>query len=267
MRLAAGPRTGALFRRLPKPPTALVWVELLLLVLIAVQTARLFWTVVTPVDPVGDWRADTLRPAPLAAVPGSFDPFFRLSGGPGSAVVTSLDIRLYGVREDRATGRGSAIIGLPDGQQGSFAVGEEIMPGVTLAAVGFDSITINRNGTDEQVFLDQSAPAETVGSPGVEANGAIALETVEAPPAYPPIRFEPRMSGGRMTGIAVQPGGSGDAFRAAGFAPGDVIVSIDGRPIGSIEEARARIEGARGEINLVVERAGRPVPLRVRLNP
>ena len=68
----------------------------------------------------------------------------RRAGGP--VVVTSLNLKLYGVREDRATGRGSAIIALPDGRQLSFAVGEEIMPGVTLTAVGFDNVTISRGG-------------------------------------------------------------------------------------------------------------------------
>ena len=80
-------------------------------------------------------------------------------------MVTSLNLKLYGVREDRATGRGSAIIALPDGRQLSFAVGEEIMPGVTLTAVGFDNVTISRGGTAEQIFLDQSPPAQTVGAP------------------------------------------------------------------------------------------------------
>ena len=114
----------------------------------------------TPVGPVGDWR-----PAGAAALPAGnsaladFDPFFRLSAGSGPAVVTGLNLKLYGVREDRATGRGSAIIALPDGTQSSFAVGDEIMPGVRLVAVGFDNVTIDRNGSAEQIFLDQSEPA------------------------------------------------------------------------------------------------------------
>ena len=63
------------------------------------------------------------------------------------------------MREDRATGRGSAIIALPDGTQSSYGVGEEIMPGVTLTAVAADGVTISRNGVMEQLFLDQSQPA------------------------------------------------------------------------------------------------------------
>lgn len=228
--------------------------ELALLAFLAVQCARLFWAIVTPIGPVGDWRAE---PAVAAPVPlGQFDPFFRSGGQQAAAVVTSLDLKLFGVREDRATGRGSAIIGTPDGAQASVAVGEEIMPGVTLTAVAFDSVTISRNGATEQIFLDQSQAAPVQPQAPVPAAAADG----------PQIQMAPRTNGGRVTGIVVQPGGSGEAFRAAGFAPGDVIVSVNGQAITSAEQARALVEQSRGEVSLIVDRAGRQLPLRVRLN-
>jgi len=147
-------------------PSAYSALELALIALIAIQAARLFWVMVTPLGPVGEWRApSSLVAAPATARLGDFDPFFRLAGAGGPMAVTGLNLRLYGVREDRATGRGSAIIGLPDGTQNSYAVGEEIMPGVTLAAVGFDHVTISRAGVMEQIFLDQSQPAAVAGVP------------------------------------------------------------------------------------------------------
>ncbi len=127
-------RAGRMLGRLPRL-TAYSWAELALLVLIAVQAARLFWILVAPVGPVGDWKATGAAVAPQdPSLLARFDPFFRLDGTAGPTVVTSLNLKLYGVREDRATGRGSAIIALPDGRQMSFAVGEQIMPGVTLTA-------------------------------------------------------------------------------------------------------------------------------------
>ena len=107
--------------RLPRT-TPLSALELILLALVAVQGARLVWALLTPVGPVGDWKAPASFAAPTAlGALGSFDPFFRLETG-GSGVVTSLNLKLYGVREDRATGRGSAIIALPDGRQDDLAV-------------------------------------------------------------------------------------------------------------------------------------------------
>lgn len=298
MRLALDPRARRLLRRVPRT-TVYSAMELILLSLLAMQCARLVWTVVTPVGPVGEWKASAALRPPVptsTALVGDFDPFFRINNqGAAPMVVTSLNLKLFGVREDRASGRGSAIIATPEGQQRSFAVGEEIVPGVTLVDVGFDNVTISRGGTQEQLFLDQSAPGgaaqgaptgtSTPGSPSINFAPAppptptvstTPATTTPLPPPPPPaptrpnpaaneIQFQPRMNGGQLSGIAVQPGGNGNAFRAAGFAPGDVIVSVNGQRISSAEEARRlAAQIGTGEANLVVDRAGRSVPLQVR---
>src|SRR3546814_7107178 len=97
------------------------------------------------------------------------------------------------------------------------------------------------------MFLDQSPPATVVGPDDVATT--VAAPPSAAPAAVAQIGFEPRMNGGRVTGVVVQPRGSGDAFRAAGFAPGDVILSVNGRQVGSAAEARALAEqlGGSGE--------------------
>jgi len=272
MRLAMNPRASWLLGRLPRP-TVYRALELALLALIAVQAARLVWTLVTPVGPVGDWKGA----APLAAPSdGSalteFDPFFRLSAASGPVAVTSLNLKLYGVREDRATGRGSAIISLPDGTQQSFAVGDQIMPGVTLAQVGFDNVTISRGGAQEQIFLDQSepaagaAPATSDGSAPAPTSSIPTPPTPPTPPAASAIQFQARTSGGRVDGLIVNPGGDGgEAFRAAGFERGDVIVAVNGQTVSSVEEARAMLRQSGGQATVIVNRGGRAVPLRVRL--
>ena len=255
MRLGLNPRADRRLARLPRP-TAFTLVELALLALIAVQAARLAWTLVTPVGPVGDWKASSAFALPAgAAALGEFDPFFRLSAQAGPTVVTGLNLKLYGVREDRATGRGSAIIALPDGTQSSFAVGEELIPGVTLAAVGFDSVTVNRGGAMEQIFLDQSAPAAP------PAGAAPAPATAAA---SPPAQVAPPIVAGPAEGIAASALGDAQALRAAGLAPGDAIVSVNGQRVTSIDQLRA-LAGS-GEANVVVNRGGREVPIRVRLN-
>lgn len=272
-RLRSTPRVERLFRRLPHL-TAFSAVELVLLVLIAVQAARLVWTLLTPVGPVGDWRESGALTVPANdSALTDFDPFFRLSSGGAPATVTSLDLKLFGVREDRATGRGSAIIAVPDGTQRSFVVGEEIIPGVTLAQVGFDSVTINRNGTPEQIFLDQSRPAQS------GAASAPATQPGQTAPAAPPqmapapapdsqIRVQTRMRGGRVSGLVLSPGNDGGyALRAAGLRPGDMLVSVNGRQVSSMDEVRAIVRQAGGdEVSVIVVRGGRAVPLRVRLD-
>ena len=279
MRLGLNPRAGRWLGRLPRPG-AHGALELALLALIAVQAARLFWTLVTPIGPVGEWRAGAPALPAGAAALGEFDPFFRLADASGPAVVTALNLRLFGVREDRATGRGSAIIALPDGTQQSFAVGDEILPGIVLAEVGFDGVTISRGGVREQIFLDQSEPAP----PPAGAPGAADAPPPQAPPPPPPaprtapppppsagstsaIRFVPRSRGGRVDGVAVGAGSDGgQALRAAGFEPGDVIVSIDGQRVTSPEQARALLRRAGGSATVVVDRGGAAVPVRARID-
>jgi len=281
MRLRANP-----LGRLPRP-TIFSALELLLLGLIAIQAARLVWILVTPVGPLGDWKApSTLSALPAASAGlGEFDPFFRLSGASGPAVVTGLNLKLYGVREDRATGRGSAIIALPDGTQLSFAVGDEIIPGVRLAEVGFDSVTIDRGGAREQLFLDQSAAAPsgapatapqvvtpTAPNPTMPTPQPVRPPSPAAAPPPPPqagqvLTFQPRVANGRVDGVIVSPGvDGGRAFRGAGFEAGDVIVSVNGQRVTSMEQARAAI-GRSGQAAVIVDRGGRAIPLRVRLNP
>ena len=277
MRISLDSRAQRLLRRVSRT-NIYTGLELLLLSLLAIQCARLAWTIVTPVGPIGDWRPDSaLRPAAPAGLLGSFDPFFRISGQSGPVVVTSLNLALYGIRQDQASGRGSAIIATPDGVQRSFAVGEEIVPGVTLTSVDFDSVTISRGGTEEQLFMDQS-PAATMVAPGPPTAPVVpAAPAVQVPPmpgaapAAPPaslvadIAFQPRVTGDSVSGLTVSPQGSGEGFRAAGLRPGDVVVAVNGRRIDSAERARsvaADLAGAR-RAAIQVERNGRIVTLRL----
>ena len=250
--------------------------ELALLALIALQCARLIWTALTPVGPLGDWRAaGTDRAGAATDVLGGFDPFFRLSGSGGPVTVTSLNLKLFGIRQDQASGRGSAIIAGADGQQRSIAVGEEIEPGVILKAVGFDSVTIARGGADEQLFMDQSQGPATVAAPtGPPAPAAPTVQPSAAvepgtppPPAsklYPnEISMAPRMNGTQVTGVTVSPQGNDAAFRALGLAPGDVVISVNGRRIRTMDDARgmAAQMGSR-RVSMQVERGGRVIALR-----
>lgn len=152
---------------LPFDPVGMA--ELALLALLAVQCARLVYAVATPLGPLGGARGGGGVAGVSPAVLGAFDPFFRLTAGGGPVVVTALDLKLFGIRSDQATGRGAAIIGLAGGAQKSYAVGEEIVPGVTLKAVAFDGVTVSRGGRDEQLFLDQSHPATLLSAPAKDA--------------------------------------------------------------------------------------------------
>lgn len=95
------------------------------------------------------------QPGPDASILGRFDPFFREGPVDGANLaVTALPISLKGVRFDAASLRGAAFIAGADGVQRPFALGEEVMEGVVLAAVAADHVILDRGGTRESLWLE-----------------------------------------------------------------------------------------------------------------
>ena len=239
----------------------------ILAVLLLVQAVRLIWLVLTPLGPVGDYRAndiEILSPQSRLTLFSSFDPFFRNGAAQSANVVTSLQLTLFGIRMNEASGLGSAILSGPDGVQENYVVGEEIMSGVTRNSVAFDHVIINRGGVLESLYLDQSIPAQTVGIEGSEATVAPALGSNQIPGIA---SLAPRNEQGRVTGIVISPLGDGSLFESAGFRNGDIIVSINGNPVGStsdMETLKSQIQpGAR--LSVEVERGANTVPIAVNL--
>lgn len=256
-----------------------------LLLTLVVQSVRLVFAVVTPVGPVGDWSPRAASEIPAEARADLFariDPFYRTApaAATGTSQVTTLQIQLFGIRMNQATSLGSAIIGTADGVQSSIGVGEEIQPGVRLAAVHFDHVEIDNAGRRELLYLDQSQAPGTAGAAPAEGSApAAAATTAQAAglsggnvPLSPQsiragISFSPRSEGGRVTGIAVGQTGDGTAFAAAGFRNGDVIRSINGRRISAASDAATLLSqvqpGAR--LSLEVERGAGTIPIAITL--
>lgn len=249
------------------------WLRALLVLVLLIQIARFIWTIVTPIAPLGDWQARTanVMSAPSrAALFASFDGFDRAAvAGDASAAVTSLDLTLYGLRMNEASGGGSAIIAGSDGVQRSYDVGEEVASGVTLVQVLFDHVVLERGGLRESLFIDQSVPAATVGDiAAVPATGAQPLPVVQAGPLTAEaitagIGFVPRTENGRATGFAVTPKADGAVFAQAGFKPGDIVVEINGRKVSSAADGAALAGQLRpgARISLLVERGTETLPI------
>ena len=238
------------------PGPLLALLEFALLAMLGVALARLVWAIITPVGPVGNWQPPRPTTSTDTSIIGSFDPFFRQTGGAASAEVSSLGLTLLGTRVDTVSGRGSAIIAGSDGMQSSYAVGDEISPGVRLLAVTFDAATLDSGGRRESLFLDQSAGGTPVTpeSAGVTTQARLAAD----------ILATPRLQGTAITGYVLTPKGSGVAFLAAGLQPGDVLVNVGGTPVASISDPAAltrRLDA--GGVGITVERAGSRVNLQI----
>lgn len=269
------------------------WIEAALLVVLAIQIARVLWALVTPVGLFGDWRARepvVVSADARTALFTGFDPFFRSGASVEGGVqqVTSLPFLLFGIRLNEASGQGSAIIANEAGEQASYAVGDEIAPGVVLKAVQFDHVVIERGGANETLYIDQSgeaplvAPPAEAGSEGLPTSMATGSAPVAAPsptaggaPAGPPsaeavlraVDMEARTDTNGVTGIVLNPNDGSEALARAGFRAGDIIVQVNGRRVTSMEDLiqlQAAIRpGAR--LSLMVERGGSNVPVSLTL--
>jgi general secretion pathway protein C len=279
-----GSRSRAVGARAQWAARAGLLIEGALLALLAVQLARLVWVLVTPTGPAGDWQARMPHvPGPQArqALFAAFDPFYRLSGETGDTVqqVTSLPLQLFGIRFNEGSGLGAAIIADESGQQRSYAVGDEIAPGVTLKAVTYDHVVIERGGIAETLYIDQS-DGGTAPVPAAASAGAPLPPMVRpAAPAGPgadggsptpdailgAIDMAPRLEKGAVTGIVLSPRGDPAGFARAGFQSGDIVAQVNSTPVRSAADIAALrsaiVPGAR--LTLMVERGAATVPIAI----
>lgn len=250
--------------RLVRPITFYRASELAMIALVAVLAARLVWAVLTPVSPLGDWaKSAGAEPVRLSRFLG-FDPFFRNQAAGGAPVVTSLQLVLFGIRMNEASGGGSAIIEVPgDGQQ-SFAVGEEIMPGVTLKAVAYDHVIIARGGADEQLYVVQTGGGDSAPAPAADAGGTPGVSTIAGA-----VTATPRSENGLVTGVTIQPGGDTAAFAATGLQAGDVLLRVNGERVRALEDIATAVaaNAGQGPIQMDVERGGQRITISREFKP
>ncbi|WP_229665411.1 type II secretion system protein N [Croceicoccus mobilis] len=250
---------------------------------IVIAGVALFWMVVTPVSPLGQWRpasVNVMSPAARSALMGSFDPFNRMQPRPelaaGPERVTDLPLTLYGLRYNAATGSGTAIIADNDGEQKIFRIGDEVTPDATLAGIAFDHVVISRSGARELLYLDQSKPAPVAQAatgpsrmPQPPSSDVIDPNAVSASALRGGVSVQPEMKGASFAGLSVYPNGNGSAFDAAGLQAGDIVTAIGGKPITSAGEAgslvRALVPGR--QVSLTVRRDGRDVPVQFQVAP
>ncbi|MES2834704.1 MAG: type II secretion system protein N [Pseudomonadota bacterium] len=252
-----------------RPDRARLFVEGLLVCLIAVQVVVLVWRLAMPAAEAA------APPAPRAdlSVLSRFDAFFRTGEASSLAEVTaagSEQFRLFGVRAG-GPGGGSAIIGLPDGRQVSVGVGDEIEPGLTLTEVGPDHAVVSRNGSPSRITFGEvpvgaAAPPPPPTTEQVVTPQSSAAATVDPQALMAEASLRPRMRGLAVTGFTVNASGQTPALAAAGLQPGDVITSIDGVPLdglGRLNELRTRLSRA-PQAEIRFERNGQPRTTTIR---
>ena len=270
--------------------TSKLLVEAVLVVLLAMIAARLFWLIIAPLPlPQGD----PLEIAKIAATPQeatpSQSPFgAALSDAPAEQAIvadvaeTTLNLKLKGVWTDAEAP--SAAIQLPDGKQARFAVGDEIISGVSLLSVEADRAIIRRAGQREALIFEGKAAVPRNEAPSSAEAGEAAVETPSNE-----LRSGSGLSngggaplpGGLSSVIRIAPGQIGpdgapsirlyasenrEAFQELGLRDGDRVVSIDGATMPANPAQLAAMIGSlqsKSSAVLMVERSGEQISVTV----
>lgn len=273
-------RVASLIARRPKgskPAVGLVRpVEYVLVATIGAVFGLLFWVGFGPL-PEPPAVAAPPPPAIAPVVVSAANPFrsdappapdvTELVNGPDLAE-TSLDLTLHGTWID-ATG-GTAIIKTPDNKQGRYRQGETVWESVTLEKVFRDQVVINRDGVLESLRLvgrePSKAPVRAGGSASAPPANGEAFATLGSFIAVTPVT-------GPVGGVnlVLEPGADDQAyasFLASGLRPGDLLVGVDGEPVG--RDIGADIEylqkvAGRSKITVNVDRGGVVTPIEIDL--
>lgn len=275
--------------------------SLLLLVAVGVMAAQLTWQVLAPdVRPpvTADIPAADVSPAapvsresPLAEA--AEVPLFgelgeRAEPEPVVAPDTRLRLRLVGLVAGDAPEQGKAIIAERNDPERLYGVGDAIAGSqARLHRIHPDRVILERDGAYETLWLpradgttgggDNAAPpadATPTATPAAEpSTGADEpriqrSEWLDDPERLmQAVRASPVIQGGALHGLEVHPTRNAREFQQAGLRPGDVITSVNGMPLSTIDDTDQLLADLAGQsqVNVVVEREGQALPLSIQL--
>ena len=244
--------------------------ELAAISTLGASLAALMWTVLAP---RGATAADVMTSADdapaadrvasetVARLARVTDPF----GQNGAVVASVADATGFMLHATRALGDGdgTAILSPSGGTQGAFAVGDEITPGVVLAAVSPDHVEIDVGGQRMRVAFPGVSIGAAQLATRLPADYQAAARTAPpllssslATPSLAALALQPVSRNGR-TGFEVMPQAAGGALTIAGLRPGDLILSINGADAASADLSSYRTQIASGQpVDVRFEREG-----------
>jgi general secretion pathway protein C len=203
--------------------------------------------------------------ATLAAMPLFGQAEKKAAPKPMPVVPSTLNLKLVGTA---VTDHGSVAIVQGAGNKQKVAmVGDALMPGVVLKRISTDAIEVAHQGRLERINLPKSTLTQAT------AGNAIPVPVPRAAAVGPAVtgmsgmmrqaRLVPHFDRGEVDGILVAGVQPGSVFAAVGLRSGDVIRSLDKKPIHTPQRItglyRALIEARPVDIGL--ERGGKRLQL------
>jgi general secretion pathway protein C len=260
--------------------------EVVLVLLLAYALAGLVWRLV-PAPAGSAWQAPREAPLPpgsaaaqgpnldliagahlFGEVPLQADPALsELAEAPD----TRLDLTLMGILAATADRGSRALIGASNGEEKSYAIGDDVVRGVRLQAIFPDRVILARGGQLETLRLDKGAPARSGGSalvaaipPAGQSDTGAMLATIRQELMKDPsraseyIRVQPASSGGQLRGYRIYPGRDRSAFNAVGLRPGDLVTQVNGIQLNDANTALQMLGqlSQASSISVLVDRGG-----------
>ena len=273
-------------------------INLAMLIILTASLAHWTWRI---------WQPAAPTPAHAPAAASDVSPDYNLSALTGANLfghaaassevalenipLSSLNLSLTGVM---VTPAGSfALISSDGGPELPITVGEEITSGVVLHEVYADRALIRRGGATESLMLKEGAAALPVGSIVAQArtppprsgvgsgtavvqklgNNTYAIEReqinkqMQRPEFLSQALMVPNAGGGFLV-REIQPG---SLYQKLGLRVGDVINSVNGQPVNTVEDVMKiyqQLSGANNasQVTLDVRRAGQNQSLQYNIN-
>ncbi|WP_395679155.1 type II secretion system protein GspC [Dokdonella sp.] len=227
---------------------------------------------------------------------------WHLFGNPpaqAAASGTTTSLILRGTLADPDPKAGIAVIADAGNGERSWRVGEQVAPGVRLVAVYADRIVVARDGGEETLKLARDtnlAPADVVRPTPTSVTGGVAAApagagaasgsnrttSAKAPPTWQQtvdrlrqnpaelmkrVQLVPVLDGGKLSGVRLSTGTDVALLNQIGLQPGDVVTSVNGTPIDSIERGQQIMSslGNASSVRVTVLRGGKPTDVTVGL--
>lgn len=207
-----------------------------------------------------DRRVEVQDEAPVAALPD-----------------TQLELVLRGIRRGTEPTNGAALIQGASALQVFVSVGEEISDGVELREVHVDYVIISRRGIREVLRIREASERQaTDDAAGAEASGGAGAQPSAAPAVYSASQIarasarpgerldvagmfvvEPRYIDGALVGMAFVDGNTA-LLQSIGLRMNDILIEIDGRSVGSVDQIEALLDDLRGNdtVDVSIVRSG-----------
>lgn len=265
-------------------------VTLLLTVMVGLQAAKLVWTLM-PTPASARWQP----PPSVAASNADANPSSVLNTiveahlfGSYSAVATSdlsaapetrLDLKLIGILAGTHKNESRAIIARQGVPEAAYALGDDIVNGVTLHAIFPDRVVLSHNGQMETLRLDPtlsgvSSSSDT--SPPTAFPNALPQQLAQArqemlqdpSKSADYVRIQPNNNGGQMHGYRIYPGRNPVVFNNAGLKPGDLVTAVNGVPLDDTQKGLQMLNdlSKAGSFSLSIDRGGQSQTINMSFN-